>query len=199
LNNKDYASAYTAIQEAIGKSETTEDIVITRAGEIRNFTNLDGQSINNISELKNAEGSVLAVYSVFAASPGQSGVSIGGAKDVDIQVRVPKGAHGAWLAGKNNIGIQGEKEVLLPPGSKFYIHQVINGSNTNNGRHRVIVDLVPNDWSPDFDKQKQSGIVVGPGGVVQTSTDVPGTTPANPTSPEVVDSNAPPVAVGPAI
>lgn len=196
LSTKDHANAYKAIQEAIAKSETKEDVVATRAGEIRNFTTLGGAQLQTLADLKNMEGSVLAFYSIFAGSPGSKGKDVGGNKDLDIQVRIPKGSHAAWLAGKNDIGMSSEMEVLLPPGSKFYVHKVIPGTGGWSNRPRVIVDLVPNDWTPEFEKSKISDIegnlVVGPGGVVQTSTDVPGTETAGPTVPPEGQETSPP-------
>lgn len=196
LSTKDHANAYKAIQEAIAKSETKEDVVATRAGEIRNFTTLGGVQLKTVADLKNMEGSVLAFYSIFAGSPGSKGKDVGGTKDLDIQVRIPKGSHAAWLAGKNDIGMSSEMEVLLPPGSKFYVHKVIPGTGGWSSRPRVIVDLVPNDWTPEFEKTKISDIdgnlVVGPGGVVQTSTDVPGTETSGPTVPPEGQETAPP-------
>lgn len=145
--SQDQQAVIKALDEAIDNSELTEELIITRTGSFKNFTLPNGKAATSIADLKAFEGSVVTDYGFIAASPGST-AGYAATHEVDIRIRMPKGSKGAWLGGKNKINV-GENEILLPRGSRFYIHEAKpSSSGSYYGKAELIVDLVPADWTP---------------------------------------------------
>lgn len=148
LLKKDHAIVAKAITDAIMKYEVQDDFVITRNGKAMNFVSQDSQHNLSPNDLKALQGTILTDYGIIAGSPGD--VAGYGSGDTVIRIRVPKGAHIGWMGGKVGINV-GENEVLLPPGSRFLVHSYtpnVFPSWGGQGKGELILDLVPEGWTP---------------------------------------------------
>lgn len=146
------------IDSAIAKSEVTETFTVIRNADMMNFITPDGGAVSSHAQMLGLVDSIVTDYG-FIASSASNAPGYGGG-NVSLEITVPRGANALWLSGKNTIGkgknalgAQAEYEVLLPRGTRLYIHQVSTGSY---GKTLVKAEIVPDNWTPPV------GVTSGP-------------------------------------
>jgi ADP-ribose pyrophosphatase YjhB (NUDIX family) len=144
-NNKEITKAINSIDEAMEMSQFPEDIVVVRSAETRNFVLDDGTELKNSYDLDNLVGQTITDYGYMATSLGENPAMSSG-KNIRLVMRVPEGYNGVWLSSKNgSLGLGNEREVLLPRGTKLYIHRI---GDYKGHMRTVYAEIVPNNWYP---------------------------------------------------
>ena len=83
------------------------------------------------------------------------------------KIKVPAGLKTAWM-GSMTSGLQSdnptEREVVLPPNTRLYIHKVELDADSGGYGKRTIVtaEVVPEDWEPPASSKDYAGVTSGP-------------------------------------
>lgn len=97
-----------------------------------------------VNDLKNARGLVIQEKGFCSTTLEPTGVGSFENMDVEMRILAPKGAHACYFQ-MEDMGYDDEKEVLLPPGSKFQILKVEEeerkwaGTNDNMTQKKVVI------------------------------------------------------------
>lgn len=158
-------SLYSGMKPAMEKATTfQQDEIVMRGGGYREWMTPEGKNPedNRASFLQTWKPGMVAVdwafgsTSVGAPTQKYETTAAMAHKPVQIKIRVPKGYKGIYVGyGVSIGGLDHENEIILPPGTAYYIHSIeVSGS-----RVWVDAEIVPLGWTPEQGKVNEQALI----------------------------------------
>jgi hypothetical protein len=123
------------LDTAIASSTVPEDVVVHRGiGEHA------AELVRRLDAGELVPGSTITDHGYVSTSLSEeTAAEIGGKRGVHVEIRVPKGAHAAYVDGAVKKP-QDESEMMLPRGSRF---RIVSAGKDAAGKRKMVVELLP--------------------------------------------------------
>src|SRR5690606_33792472 len=136
-----------------------ESFTVTRGAAIRSVSSIGGVEMSSMADLQGMVGGIITDYAYMSTSVGpQPAFS---QKPMWLKIRVPKGSKAMYVGYGSKKGEgefsaysshPSEREVVLPRGTKMYVHKVYSEDFHGSSKIMVEVEIVPDDWTPNSGK-----------------------------------------------
>lgn len=164
--------------------EVEESFTVTRGAAIMSVSSVGGTQMSSMADLQGMVGGIITDYAYMSTSVGPKPAFE--SKPMWLKIRVPKGSKAMYVGYGSKKGggkydaystHPGEREVVLPRGTKMYVHKVYSEDVYGSSKVMVEVEIVPDDWTPNSGKSSSDYAGVTTQVQSQTTTSGPTTGP----------------------